>query len=94
MKYFRRYYSKRLADNFRRYLSEACLVILSDDLKNEMNAYRKRIKVKDLEQLTATKALGIKYLVSYDRDFKEFEEYTTPREFVKILGGPVVDTVY
>jgi hypothetical protein len=30
--------------------------------------------------------LRIRFLVSYDRDFEPFEEYKTPKEFVKILG--------
>ena len=32
------------------------------------------------------KKLGIKFLVSYDRDFETFEEYITPKEFIKEMG--------
>lgn len=33
--------------------------------------------------LAAVKKLGIKYLVAYDRDFEGFEEYITPKVFIK-----------
>jgi hypothetical protein len=39
-----------------------------------MNQYRGKIKEKDLEQLAVVKKLGLKYLVSYDRDFASFQE--------------------
>ncbi len=44
------------------------------------------IKDKDLEQLAAVKKLGIKYLISYDRDFEKFEEYITPKAFINWIG--------
>jgi len=36
--------------------------------------------------LATVKKLGIKFLVSYDRDFESFEEYITPKAFVKKMG--------
>ena len=55
------------------------------DIVDAMVEYRTQIKEKDLEQLAATKALGLKYLLSFDRDFEPFEEYTTPHEFIRLL---------
>jgi len=84
--YFKRYYSKDLAAIFRDYLLRTCTVVFSVDVKREMAKYKKVIKSKDLEQLAVVKKLGIKFLVSYDRDFEAFEEYITPKEFIKEMG--------
>jgi predicted nucleic acid-binding protein len=51
-----------------------------------MAKYKKLIKDKDLEQLAVVKKLGIKYLVAYDRDFKDFEEYIIPKAFIVKMG--------
>lgn len=40
-----------------------------------MSKYKDKIKDKDLEQIAVTKKLGIKYLIAYDRDFKDLEEH-------------------
>ena len=84
--YFKKYYSKDLAAIFRDYLLRTCTVVFSVDVKREMAKYKKVIKSKDLEQLAVVKKLGIKFLVSYDRDFEAFEEYITPKEFIKEMG--------
>jgi len=92
--YFRRYYSRELAYLFRRYLSGACSIILSEDLKNDIESYKDKINIKDIEQVVATKKLGLKYLVSFDRDFEEFEEYTIPKKFAEVLGLESVNSEY
>jgi predicted nucleic acid-binding protein len=84
--YFRRFYNKDLASAFRNYLLLSCTITPSAFVHEEMNRYKGMIKEKDLEQIAVVKMLGIKFLVSYDRDFEPFEEYKTPKEFVKILG--------
>jgi len=84
--YFKKYYSKDLVAIFRDYLLRTCTVVFSVDVKREMARYKKVIKGKDLEQLATVKKLGIKFLVSYDRDFEAFEEYITPKEFIKEMG--------
>lgn len=68
------------------YLLRTCTVVLSADVKKEMTKYKKLIKDKDLEQLATVKKFGIKFLVAYDRDFENFEEYITPKSFVKEIG--------
>lgn len=81
--YFKKFYNKDLSADFRDYLLRTCTVVLSADVKREMIKYKKLIKDKDLEQLAAVKKLGIKFLVAYDRDFEGFEEYITPKVFIK-----------
>lgn len=48
--------------------------------------YKQMIKEKDLEQLTAVKKLGIKFLVAYHRYLESFEEYITPKAFIRQTG--------
>lgn len=86
-RYFRKYHDKTLADTFRKYLYEACRVILAKDVKGAMKKYRGQIKEKDLEQLAVVREYGIKYLISLDRDFEGQEEYRTPKEFVGLMYG-------
>jgi len=45
-----------------------------------------QIKEKDLENLATVKQQKITFLVSFDRDYKNFSEYKTPKQFVAILG--------
>ena len=81
-RYFRRFHSKELADDYRRYLFETCTIVFSEEVENKLNKYRGLIKEKDLEQLVVVKEFGIKYLIAYDRHFEGIGEYRTPREFV------------
>ena len=84
--YFRKYYSKDLSAVFRNYLLVSCTIIPPSMVREEMDRYRGQIKGKDLEQIAVAKRLGLKYLVSYGRDFEAFEEYKTPKEFIKALN--------
>ncbi len=51
-----------------------------------MIKHKKLIKDKDLEQLATVKKIGIKFLVAYDRYFENFEEYITPKAFIRQIG--------
>ena len=86
IRYFKKHYNRTLANDFRNYLLQSCNIIFPEDLEGEIKAYRGKIKEKDLKQLATVKYLGLKYLVSLDRDFTDFEEYTTPKQFIKIMG--------
>ena len=39
-----------------------------------------------MEHLATVREYGIKYLVSYDRDFEGIKEHITPNEFVRLFG--------
>ncbi len=93
-RYFRKYHGKHLADTFRKYLYEACRVVLAREVKGAMKRYRGQIKEKDLEQLAVVKEFGIKYLIALDRDFEGNEEYRTPKEFAKLLCGKMKESEY
>ncbi len=93
-RYFRHHYTKELADLFRLYLFVSSRLIFTYELKGRFAKYSKLVNKKDLEQLVAVRELGIKYLVSYDRDFEGIQEYVIPREFVKLLGLKIYPVDY
>jgi predicted nucleic acid-binding protein len=92
--YFKKFHGKDLAALFRDYLLRTCVLVFPADLKKEMLRYKRLIKAKDLEQVAAVKKLGIKYLLSYDRDFEPFEEYMPPKVFIKEVGLKPAASVY
>lgn len=82
-RYFEKFHSLTLARKVRRYVINTCIIIL----RNEINEYALKlkgvIKDKDIEQLATTRKYGIKFLISYDRDFENIEEYMTPKKFLE-----------
>ena len=82
MRYFKKYYTKDLVAMFRNYLLQSCEVIFESEVTSAMERLKGEIKDKDLQQLSVVKALGIKYLISYDDDFIDQEEYITPKDFL------------
>ncbi len=94
IRYFEKYHNKKLAKVFRKYLLESCTAIPSREVAGKMNELRGQIKEKDLEQLAAVKKLGLKFLISYDRDFNKIAEYLTPKKFLKEIGIKAKDSEY
>lgn len=92
--HFRKHYTKKLADQYRVYLFTACRIVFSRQLREHFPKYANLINDKDLEQFVATRELGIKYLVSYDKHFQGVEEHKTPKQFATILGLKVHSTNY
>jgi len=84
-RYFRKHYSKKIADQYRVYIFTTCKIVFPHQLQPHLIKYIDEINGKDIEQLTATREFGIKYLVSYDQHFAGKEEYKTPKQFAKIL---------
>lgn len=84
--YFRRHHGKDVASRFRDYLFAVCTVVWRAELEEAMEAFRGQVKEKDLEQIATVRALGLRHLVSLDRDFEPFPEYATPRTFLRGLG--------
>ena len=93
-RYFRKHYSKKLADTYRVYMFVTCKTIFSHQLKEHLTKYASLINKKDLEQLTAVRELGIKYLVSYDKHFERLEEHRTPKQFTQLLRLQTTPTNY
>lgn len=85
-RYFIRYYTKDIWGEVLKHVMTTVEIIYSEEIIHEIEKWRGKINDKDLEQLATTKALGLKYLVAYDKHFGPFEEYMTPRQFIKVLG--------
>ncbi|MBI4044680.1 MAG: PIN domain-containing protein [Candidatus Diapherotrites archaeon] len=83
--YFKRHHSALEANSFVKYLLESCTIVYENDFEEEKKKLKGKIKEKDLEQIAATKALGLKFIVAFDRDFNPFPEYKTPKQFLKEL---------
>lgn len=93
IKYFEKYYNLNLVRLFRRYIISSCTIVEKEEVEDEMTKLKDKIKKKDLEQISVTKKYGLKYLISYDKDFECFEEYVTPKKFVaEVLNLKAYDT--
>ncbi len=94
-KYFLAYHGRDVWASVFRHLSPLVRIVFREDLpKEEIKKWRGKIKEKDLEHLVTVKTLKLEFLISYDRDFKSFEEHLTPREFIRKLGLRESDTEY
>ena len=60
--------------------------------EDKMKLLRTQIKEKDLEHLATVRALQIKYLIVFDRDFNEIKEYITPTKFLQAEGIQAYET--
>ncbi len=93
-RYFRLYYDRQTANNYRFFLLQACKVVEAADIQPEIRRWRGKIKEKDLEHLATAKALELERLVAFDKDFEGFPEYTTPKQFIASLGLKPAKTEY
>ena len=71
-----------------------CNIIYTEEIKNELEKWKSKIKNKDLEHISIVKKFKIPIIVSYDRDFKPFSEYITPKKFIKSIGLKPAETEY
>ena len=85
-KYFREKRSGNYAYIIELLLRKNCKIVYNYEVKEKMAELKGKIKDKDLEQLAVVRKLNLKHLVGYDRDFKKFPEYVTPKQFVKKLN--------
>lgn len=93
-RYFERYHGHKTANLFRRFVASSCIIVPRYVVEDEMKQLKGRIKNKDLEHIAVVKHFGIKYLVSYDRDFEPFSEHTIPKGFVQLFGVKPKKTPY
>lgn len=84
--YFLRYYSERVWFSVFKHVVSCVEVVKRDEISEEISKWKGKIKGKDIEHLATVKHLGLKYLVAVDDDFKNFEEYKTPRQFIQLMG--------
>jgi len=92
--YFRRNYSKKTVEKVRLFLAAGSTIIPQSLVITELRRWKDKIKEKDLENLAAVKALGIRHLVSLDRHYDAFLEQVSPRQFVESIGLKPSETEY
>jgi len=92
--YFKNHHGKSLASDYRFFLVQFCTVIDEDRIRGEINQWKDKIKKKDVLHLATVKAFHLPHLVAFDRDFKPFPEYVTPKAFLKLLGRKTAATEY
>ena len=71
-------------------------VVSSDEMRRELAELKGQIKDRDLKNLAAVRHAKLKYLVSYDADYRRARvgEYTTPKQFVKLFDLEPYATEY
>ncbi len=92
--YFEKYHNAKVAKYYRRYLTISCIIITTDYVTEEIEKWSGKIKDKDVEQIAVVKKLKIPYLISYDRDFVDFQEYLTPKRFIELIGMKASDSEF
>jgi predicted nucleic acid-binding protein len=92
--YFTRRRNRNYAFLIENLIRKNFYVIGREQVMEQMQKWKGKIKEKDLEQVASVKTLGIRYLIAYDRDFEELEEYITPKRFIKSLGIKFYETEY
>ena len=85
MGYFRKYYAKDLAAEFRDFILLTCELVLEQNLRIPREIIE-LVGTEDAGAVAATRALGLARLISTDRDFAHVPERRTPREFLIDLG--------
>ena len=90
--YFNKYYFIEVSRKFRKYLLDTCTIVMNHEVLKEIKELKGKIKDKDLEQLAAARKYGLKFLISYDRDFEGFDEYNTPKKFLEMLNKEAKDS--
>jgi len=93
-RYLEKYQTMGYAKQFRRYLIDSCTIIKQNNVNTTVQKLKTQIKDKDLEQLAVVKQYAIKYLIAYDKDFENQEEYITPKQFLELLNLQVSDTEF
>ncbi len=93
-KYFREKRSRDYAYLIELLLKKNCKVVYNYEVREIMINLKGKIKEKDLEQLAVVRKFNLKHLVGYDRDFEKFDEYITPKQFIRKLNLEAYKTEY
>lgn len=84
--YFERNSSERTAYFALQLVKREFKIIALSEIQEEMRKWEAKIKKKDLEHLASAKHAKLDFIVAFDRDFEPFEEYRTPKQFLRQLG--------
>lgn len=92
--FFARHRTQRQAYFVQQLIRREFSVIPFNRIEKDLRKWRGKIKEKDLEHLAAVKALALPRIVAFDRDFKAFKEYRTPKKYLEELGLKARETEY
>jgi len=92
--YFINYYNKDVWSSVFSHISALVRIVPREEITEEIRKVADKIKEKDVEHLATVRLLRLRYLVSYDADYKHIEEYITPKEFIKVLKLKCTDSEY
>lgn len=84
-KYFLTFYNKDVWSAVLRHITSLVVIIPKEEIKQELKNWEGKIKTKDIERIATVKYLKIDKLIAYDKDFKGFKEYLTPKQFIRKL---------
>src|SRR3989344_499104 len=66
-----------------KYVQSLCEIIPRRKIRTYIKQLRGSIKEKDLENIASVKSMKIQFIVSHDRDYKNFSEHRTPKKFMQ-----------
>ena len=92
--YFLKFYNKDIFSEILYHITSTAIIIPKEEILGEIKKLKNKIKEKDIEHLATVRYMNIKYLIAYDEDFEIFEEYITPKNFIKKLDLKTSDTNY
>ena len=92
--YFLKFYNKDIFSEILYHITSTAIIIPKEEILGEIKKLKNKIKEKDIEHLATVRYMNIKYLIAYDEDFEIFEEYITPKNFIKKLDLKTSDTDY
>lgn len=93
-KYFLIYFDETIWFSVFKHIISNSEIIKREEILDEIIKWRGKIKEKDLENLATVKYIGLKYLIALDDHYKDFEEYITPKAFIKYMGLKPSETEY
>ena len=93
-RYFINYHSERIWFETEVIMKTKYTIVPKENIETEIRKWNGKIKEKDLEHLATVKHLKLDTLIAFDRDYKPFPEYITPKQFMKKLGLKPSETEY
>lgn len=92
--HFRDFGGEREAYFSIQFIKRCFTIVLLSKILAQQRRWRGKIKEKDLAHLATAKMLRLPVIVAFDRDFKPFAEYRTPKQFLEEMGAKTFGMEY
>jgi predicted nucleic acid-binding protein len=95
-RFFRQEISREAGHLARCFIQSIAQVIHRREIDEELSRLKGKIKERDLENLAVVRHTNLRFLVSYDDDYKRarIKEYITPKSFFKLFDLDPYKTEY